>query len=188
MIKLLHILYCKWHITAYVNGELSPIQRRRMARYIENYPECYVEYRRQRDLSRELAERLPILGAPQGGQLQRLWRLIEGDVAKPATIILSASQVVVYSLSLTALLWMVVLMTTLHNSGVTTLVITPPTPDNAVLGVETRDPNHTTPAIPPTFVAVATSGGFEISTAVSTAQLTDRDTYQNPYPTPKLGE
>jgi anti-sigma factor RsiW len=188
MMRLLHILYCKWRMTAYVNGELSPAMRRRMARYIDAYPECYADYRRQRDMQRELNDRLPIFGVPQGGQLQRLWRVIEGEVAKPTTFILSLPQIFAYTLALGSLVWMVVVMTTLHYSDGATLVITPPTPDNAVLAVETSNPNRTAQVIPPTFVAIATSGGFEIITEINTVEPTDRATYQNPYPTPRLGE
>lgn len=188
MIRLLHILYCKSRMVAYVNGELSPTLRRRMAWYIEKYPECYVEYRRQRELRHELTSQLPIIGVPQTGQLQRLWRVIEGEVAKPATFILSLPQIMTYSLIVITLGWMVILMTTLYPSDGTTLVITPPTPDNAVLAVETSNPNRTAPAVSPTFVAIATSGGFLVVTEVNTAQTTNRTTYQNPYPTPRLGE
>ncbi|MBC8170519.1 MAG: hypothetical protein H7X77_02565, partial [Anaerolineae bacterium] len=37
------IRYCKARMVAYVNGELPIAARRRMARYIEQYPECYAE-------------------------------------------------------------------------------------------------------------------------------------------------
>jgi len=188
MIRLLHILYCKSRMVAYVNGELSPKLRRRMAWYIEQYPECYAEYRRQRELRHELTSQLPVVGIPQAGQLQRLWRVIEGEVSKPTPFITSLQQAMTYGLFVSALVWMVIMMTTLYPSDGTTLVITPPTPDNAVLAVETSNPNRTAPAVSPTFVAIATSGGFLVETEVKTAQTTNRTTYQNPYPTPKLGE
>lgn len=85
--------YCKTHMTAYVNGGLSPRARGRIARYIEGDPACYAEYRRQRELSRELRSSLPALGAPTPRQLDRVWGAIQAelnlnadrDVSAPAT-------------------------------------------------------------------------------------------------------
>lgn len=188
MIRFFHILYCKSRMVAYVNGELSPKLRSRMAQYIEHYPECYVEYRRQQDLRRELASSIPMMGIPQKGQLQRLWRVIEGEVAKPATLILSLPQIMTYSVASVALVWMVIVMTTLYPSDGTTLVITPPTPDNSVLAVKTSNPNRTAQPVAPTFVAIATSDGFMVATEARPAQIPNNSSNQNPYPTPRLGE
>ena len=186
MIRIIHILLCKWRMVAYVNGELSPALRRRMAWYIEQYPACYAEYRRQRELRLELTERIPVVfGAPSNANIKHLWRNIEREIAKPRRLSLSTSHLMVYTLTLGALLWMIVLITTLHQSDGATLVITPPTPDNVVQVIETSNPNYIAPTIPPTIVAVATSGNLMIANQVRNEQST---TSQNPYPTPKLGE
>lgn len=185
MMRLIQILYCRWRMVAYVNGELSPAIRRRMARYIEQYPACYAEYRRQRELRLELSERLPIYGIPQGGRIQQLWCSIEREVAKPTRFRLTSSQITIYGLIVVSLLWMIMHIITLHQSNAMTLVITPPTPDNAVQAIETSNPNYTAPTMPPTVVAIATSGHLMIANQVLSEQTT---IYQNPYPTPKLGE
>ncbi len=187
MMRIIHILLCKWHMVAYVNGELSPALRQRMARYIEQYPACYAEYRRQRELRLELTERIPAFGVSQSRSvnMSHLWRNIEHEVAKPRRLSLSASQLMVSLLAVGALLWLILLITTLHQSDGATLVITPPTPDNVVQVIETSNPNFIAPTIPPTMVAIATSGNLMIA---NQARNEHTITYQNPYPTPRLGE
>lgn len=187
MMRIIHILLCKWRMVAYVNGELSPAFRRRMARYIEQYPSCYAEYRRQRELRLELTERIPVFGVSQSQNVNmtHLWRNIEREVAKPRRLSLSASQLTLYAFTVGTLLWMILLITTLHQSDGATLVITPPTPDNVVQVIETSNPNYIAPTIPPTIVAIATSGNLMIANQARNEQTT---TYQNPYPTPRLGE
>ncbi|MCL4252687.1 MAG: hypothetical protein KJ043_02785 [Anaerolineae bacterium] len=185
MMRIIHILLCKWRMVAYVNGELSPAFRRRMARYIEQYPSCYAEYRRQRELRLELTERIPVFGVSSNANIKQLWLNIEREVAKPRRLSLTSSQFAVCVLMVGTLLWMILLITTVHQSDGATLVITPPTPDNVVQEIETSNPNFIAPTIPPTIVAIATSGNLMVANQARNEQTT---TYQNPYPTPRLGE
>lgn len=75
--------YCKARMVAYVNGELPPAARRRMARYIDVCPACYAEYRRQRSLYEHLSATLPPFGAPAPAQIDRMWNSIQREMQRP---------------------------------------------------------------------------------------------------------
>lgn len=186
MMRIIHILLCKWRMVAYINGELSPALQRRMARYIEQYPACYAEYRRQRELRFELIEHIPSFGMPSRAHIHRLWHNIERDVRRSSYWSLSVSQWMMYICAVGMLLWTILLITTLHQSDGVSIIITPPTPDRIVHVVETSNPNYVPPTIPPTIVAVATSGHLMIANYHTRDHQTT--TYRHPYPTPKIGE
>lgn len=76
--------YCKARMTAFLNGQLSPESRRRIARYIDECQDCYDEYQRQRDLMREFEAQLPTFGKPNNDQLSRIWTGIQAEVFAPA--------------------------------------------------------------------------------------------------------
>lgn len=67
-------------MAAYLNGELSPRARRRIARYIEADAACYNEYIRQRDLARELSCEVPLVGQPTAPQLDRIWAAVQAEL------------------------------------------------------------------------------------------------------------
>lgn len=98
----LRTLYCKSRMVAYVNGELPPAARRRIARYIERYPTCYAEYIRQREAARELHFRLPLVGQPERATLDRIWNAVQVELegsSAPQIRRLSQRSVVSSSLS-----------------------------------------------------------------------------------------
>lgn len=68
-------------MAAYINGDLSEGARRRIARYIDECPDCYNEYIRQRKLANELERKLPAFGRPDAQQLDRIWASIQGELA-----------------------------------------------------------------------------------------------------------
>ncbi|TVR18640.1 MAG: hypothetical protein EA396_15030 [Anaerolineaceae bacterium] len=70
-------------MTAYVNGQLSPAARSRVARYIDAYPVCYAEYTRHRDLQRELAATIPALGRPDSARLDKIWANVSREMQTP---------------------------------------------------------------------------------------------------------
>ncbi len=80
LLLYLRTLYCKTRMVAYINGELPPAARRRMARYIEGYPTCYAEYIRQREAARELNFRLPLVGQPEKPTLDRIWAAVQSEL------------------------------------------------------------------------------------------------------------
>jgi anti-sigma factor RsiW len=74
------IRYAKSRMVAYVNGELPPAARRRMARYIEQYPVVYTEYLHQRNAVRELEWKLPLVGQAEKPTLDRMWSAIQSEL------------------------------------------------------------------------------------------------------------
>ncbi len=75
--------YCKSRMIAYLDGELSAVARRRVARYIDECPACYAEYRQQREMRREIDAALPAFGRPTDDQLQRIWSGIQAAITAP---------------------------------------------------------------------------------------------------------
>jgi anti-sigma factor RsiW len=80
LLLYLRTLYCKSRMVAYVNGELPPAARRRIARYIERYPTCYAEYVKQKDAARELNFRLPLVGQPDKPTMDRIWMAVSAEM------------------------------------------------------------------------------------------------------------
>lgn len=81
MLSDFRLRYCRARLPAYLNGELSPRARQRIARYLDSDARCYAEYVRQRDLARELMRTLPGVGQPAPGQLDRIWAAVQADTA-----------------------------------------------------------------------------------------------------------
>lgn len=84
LLRLLRIRYSKSRMVAYVNGELPPAARRRIARYIEQYPACYAEYIKQRNAARELQWKLPLVGHAEKPALDRMWSAINAELQQAA--------------------------------------------------------------------------------------------------------
>lgn len=83
-IAFMRLRYCKANLVAYINGQLSPRARRRIARYIDIDAACYAEYVRQRELARELNHSLPYIGQPDKPQLDRIWGAIQAEMSPTA--------------------------------------------------------------------------------------------------------
>ncbi len=76
--------YCKVHMARFVAGDLSDAARRRIARYIDECPDCYREYMRHRAFDRNLSCQLPTLGRPSRQQLDGMWLALQGELVAPA--------------------------------------------------------------------------------------------------------
>ena len=76
-------MYCKRRMVAYINGELPPQARRRVARYIDECDNCYKEYIRQRGIQRELESGMHMVGRPSEMQLNRIWLGVQSDLYQP---------------------------------------------------------------------------------------------------------
>jgi len=72
---------CKFHMTAYLHGELRPKVRQRMTQHIEQCPMCYTVYIQQRDIQRELAYSVPLVGTI--GRYDKMWASIQADMSYP---------------------------------------------------------------------------------------------------------
>lgn len=72
---------CQFHMTAYLHGELAPQVRQRMTQHIQRCPICYTVYVQQRDMQRDLAYYMPLLGtAPR---YDKMWASIQAGMARP---------------------------------------------------------------------------------------------------------
>lgn len=76
--------YCKVHMARFVAGDLSDAARRRIARYIDECPDCYREYMRHRAFDHNLSCQLPALGRPSKQQLDGMWTALQGELVASA--------------------------------------------------------------------------------------------------------
>ncbi|RMG83737.1 MAG: hypothetical protein D6712_12605 [Chloroflexi bacterium] len=133
--------YCKVHMTAYINGELSQAARRRIARYIAEDPACRAEYMRQLDIARELEHRMQCVGRPAVPQLERIWAQVQTNIqTTPAPR--TQPRRVRYGLMLLVVLLVLVLPWTLANRNVAPNIPSQPAPEVS-LRRGTPEPPHT---------------------------------------------
>ena len=78
------VRYCKVHMARFVSRDLSPAVQRRVARYIDECPDCYREYMRHREFNQRLAQSLPGLGAPSQAKLGCMWAALQSEMIAPA--------------------------------------------------------------------------------------------------------
>jgi len=74
---------CQRNMVAYLDGELTPQVRLRLARHLEQCPMCYAVYVHERDMARELAYALPLVGQENQPRLEKMWAAIQADMALP---------------------------------------------------------------------------------------------------------
>lgn len=142
--------YCKLRMVAYLNGELPPVSRQRVARFIDDCPDCYREYVRQRDLRRELTNVLPRFGQPEPGQLDRIWANIQADMRpnKPTGRTNRYFQAR-YGLATLLLVVALVLPYLISGQQVSRAAVTQPTP-RTVVQAATNSPDEPVPFAPVT--------------------------------------
>jgi anti-sigma factor RsiW len=143
--------YCRRRMVAYLNGELSPAARRRMARFIDECPACYAEYRRQRGLHEHLTVSLPPFGTPSQPQLDRMWTGIQQEMHRSRSIswwqYSTRYGVLACLVALIFMLPVVVLPAALEYTGVPQALPTQPAPQLPVaLVTVTEAPVQQTPA------------------------------------------
>ncbi len=74
---------CQYHLTAYLHGELSPRERQRMTQHIQACPMCYTVYIQQRDIQRDLAYYVPLIGQENRPRYDKMWASIQADMSRP---------------------------------------------------------------------------------------------------------
>jgi anti-sigma factor RsiW len=74
---------CQYHMTAYLDGELSPPARQRMTQHIQVCPVCYTVHSQQRDLQRDLAYDVPLIGQENRPRYDKMWASIQADMSRP---------------------------------------------------------------------------------------------------------
>ncbi|MDX1994417.1 MAG: hypothetical protein SF029_18685 [bacterium] len=131
------VRYCKARMTAFINGELSPKARNRVARLIDECPECYEEYRRARQLQGDLRQQLRRFGQPTSAQLEGVWRNIQAEMdGKPKAPIRTAHSWRYRASTSAAIIVLLasILLPFMMNSGQTSRAsITPPVPPSRII-------------------------------------------------------
>jgi anti-sigma factor RsiW len=127
-------------MTAYVHGELSPRSRRRVVRYIDECPDCYAEYQRQRRLMRELAADMPVFGEPSARQLDRIWAGVQAEVNRLQPRAWQSRPG--YGLAGMAMLLLLVLPLTLGNGNVLPALATQPAPTERLVRTTASPPSQ----------------------------------------------
>jgi anti-sigma factor RsiW len=142
--------YCKTRMVAYLNGELPSKSRRRVARYIDECSDCYLEYIRQRDLQQDLRHRLSVFGTPYPGQLDQIWGAIQDELDIPHRTSIRPWYLRYGLVTLVFMLVMLLPLTLLRGEVTSAVMVTQPTPEENRNAVITSAPPQ------PTSVAVAT--------------------------------
>lgn len=68
-------------LPAYINRELKPRARARVARHLTTCSACDAEYSASRMVSRELRATLPLVGSVESGRFEIMWREIAAQLA-----------------------------------------------------------------------------------------------------------
>ena len=142
--------YCKTRMVAFLNGELSPKVRRRVARYIDECSDCYSEYIRQRELQQELKYRLSVFGAPGPGQLDWIWEAVQDELQWTREAHVRPWYLRYGLVTLVFVLAMFLPLMLLGDEVASAVMVTQPTPGDSYGAVITSAPY-------PTSVAVATT-------------------------------
>lgn len=120
---------CRALLPGYAARELTPRQRARVARHLDECAACFVAYKEQRQLARELAWSVPRIGADvSADRLDRMRASVLGQLAQPAAqpVVRARWSSVRYSLA--ALLLMFALLLPVSMRAYAESVPTPPQP------------------------------------------------------------
>lgn len=142
------LIYCKSRMVAFVNDQLPPKARRRVARYIDECPKCYALYRSQRALADELKATLPVFGQAENAQLQNIWSAVQVEITAPPPARLRYAYRTSYAIAMLATALVMILPLMLGNSTVSARAqITLPEPVNRLALVSSVTPANTTQTI-----------------------------------------
>ena len=170
--------YCRRRMVAYLNGELSPAARRRMARYIDESPACYAEYRRQRGLHEHLKASLPPFGTPSRPQLDRMWSGIQREMQRPRSAgwrqYPTRYGVLACLVALVLMLPVTILPGVFDGTGAAPMLPTQPAPQLpvALLAAVTEAPAQQTPAPQPTQAVALTTDEVNVMIPAAAPQWT----------------
>lgn len=131
--------YCKSRMVAFINGELPPQSHQRVARFIDECPDCYTEYVRQRELRRNLLDQLQRFGQTSHSHLDRIWAAIQSDLSPAKPQARSSKDFHVrYGFVTLLLVLALTLPFLLTERHVTLSTVTQPTPRSVVYAGVTR--------------------------------------------------
>lgn len=127
--------HCRALLPGYIQRELTPKQRAWVSRHLNECDECYVAYRTQQQLVRELRSGIPRIGTRgESPPFDAMRAAVLARVAQPSQPTRSMQRMGVdYArYSIAVLLLVVVLLLPLSTRGQTFSVPTPPTPDKSI--------------------------------------------------------
>jgi anti-sigma factor RsiW len=64
---------CQLQLIAYLNRELRPSMRERMARHLDTCPICYARFMQESQLASELQQEMPLVGRGQTPGFDQVW-------------------------------------------------------------------------------------------------------------------
>jgi anti-sigma factor RsiW len=74
---------CQSNLVAYLHHELTPIQRRQVARHLDECERCYAMYLQEQDLAQNLRQLIPLVGQERKLVLDRVWTAIQTTASQP---------------------------------------------------------------------------------------------------------
>lgn len=74
---------CRHHLRGYIERDLPPMLRRRVATHLDECASCYRAYQRERELIGELNERVPLIGRSEGTRFSAIWNTVQTEMGKP---------------------------------------------------------------------------------------------------------
>jgi anti-sigma factor RsiW len=116
--------YCRAHLQAYIDGELSLKSRRRVSQHLDRCPACYSIYVQQRDLSRELRQSIPMVGQRGVPDFKQMWGAIQAELPQPQPRLNQAR----YGLALLAFTLMLIVPFTMGHRDISLMPPSPPAP------------------------------------------------------------
>lgn len=155
--------HCQARMSAYVNGEVSPQVRRRMARHLHTCSRCYAVYQRESQLRNLLERDLPPFGVAGRTQLSAIWVEVRAELTQHKTAVRRPSQHIMrYGFVVALMLVVMFLPMALYDEAVSVTVPAPALPeitDTTMAGVERTGVNRALENASPIGTAVASSLG-----------------------------
>lgn len=156
--------YCRAHLQAYIDGELSPKARRRIAQHVDRCPTCYNAYILRRDFSRELQQTLPLVGQRGAPDFKQMWGAVQAELPRPA--VQPRLYQARYGLALLAFTMMLIMPLTMGHRDIS---LSPPSPPAPQLLAKYETPDVTEPvAIATVAASLTVESQFKSATLVPT--------------------
>ncbi|MBZ0285978.1 MAG: zf-HC2 domain-containing protein [Anaerolineae bacterium] len=140
---------CRSHLAAFIQGDVSPLLRRRIARHIDHCPACYNVYLQELDLMRDLKRSVPLIGNGHQPSFDAIWSEIQSEIVKPKPGLPRFHMR--YGLAMLALVMVFLVPLSMGNQHLT--LASPPTQPSPL--VQRATPNSTEPGAAETPVSVS---------------------------------
>lgn len=109
---------CQAQLIAYLNRELRPSMRERMAQHLDTCPTCYARLMQESQLAVELQQEIPLVGRGQTPGFDQVWSAFRRD-ARAASARASFTQSIRYGWAVLAVAVMLVIPMTIGARQVT---------------------------------------------------------------------